>query len=112
MVKNRYPFPRIDDLFDHMKGARVFSNIDLKLGYHQLCIHETNIHQTAFHTCYGQYEFTIVSFGLTNVPSVFIGLMNGVFFMYLDLCVIIFLDDIWIYSKTVEEHEVHLHQVL
>ena len=91
-VKNRYPLPRIDDLFDQMKGARVFSKIDLKSGYHQLRIQEADIYRTTFCTRYGHYEFTVVPFGLTNVPSVFMSLMNGVFRTYLDQCVIVFLD--------------------
>ena len=95
-----------------MKEAQVFSKIDLKLGYHQLHIHEVDIHLTTFHTRYGHYEFTIVPFGSTNVPSLFMSLMNRVFFTYLDRCVIVFLDDILIYLKTIEEHEVHLCQVL
>jgi hypothetical protein len=111
-IKNRYPLPRIDDLFDQMKGAKVFSKIDLKSGYHQLRIQEADIHRTAFRTRYGHYEFTVVPFGLTNAPSVFMSLMNGVFRTFLDKFVIIFLDDILVYSKTVEEHEKHLRQVL
>ena len=102
----------IDDLFDQMKGAQVFSKIDLKLRYHQLQIHEADIHWTTFHTCYEHYEFIVVPFVLTNVPSVFMSLMNGVFYTYLDQCVIFFLDDVLIYSKNVEEHEAHLCQVL
>ena len=78
-IKNRYPLPRIDDLFDQIKGAIVFSKIDLKLGYHQLLIKEADIHKTAFQTCYGHYEFIVVPFGLTNAPLVFMSLMNGVF---------------------------------
>ena len=90
----------------------MFSKIDLKLGYHQLRIQEADIHRTTFCTRYGHYEFTVVPFGLINVPSVFMSLMNGVFNTYLYQCVIVFLDDILIYSKIEEEHEVHLRQVL
>ena len=102
----------IDYLFDQMKGEKVFSKIDCKSGYHQICIHEAEIHQTNFHTRYGHYEFTIVHFGLTNGPLMLMSLMNGVFHMHLNQCVIVFLDDILIYSNIVEEHEVHLCQVL
>lgn len=111
-VKNMYPLPRIDDLFDQVKGARVFSKIDLKSGYHQLHIREEDIHKTAFQTCYGHYEFKLVPFGLTNAPSVFMSLMNGVFRRYLDHFVVVFLDDILVYSKSMEEHEEHLWLVL
>ena len=90
----------------------MFSKIVLKSGYHQLRIQEADIHRTTFRTRYGHYEFMVVPFGLTNVPSVFMSLMNGVFHTYLDQCVIVFLDDILIYLKTEEEHEVHLCQVL
>ena len=86
----------------------MFSKIDLKLGYHQPHSQEVDIHYIAFSTWYGNYEFMIVPFGLTNVPTVFISLMNGLFCKYLDWCVIVFLDDILIYLKIVEEHEVHL----
>ena len=106
MVKNWYPLPRIDELFDQMKGVRVLSNIDLTLGYHQIWMHEVDIHQIGFH--YGCYEFMAVPFGLTNMPLVFMSLMNGVFHIYLNWCVILFLDDLLIYSKTIEEHEVPL----
>ena len=99
-VKNRYPLPRIDDLFDQMKGATIFSKIDLNSGYHQLHIKEADIHKTAFRTHYGHYEFTLVPFGLTNAPSIFMCLMNGVFHSYLDRFVLMFLDDIMIYSKS------------
>ena len=110
IVNNQYPLLRIDDFFDQMKEAKVFSKIDLNFGYYMLRIQEANIHQTSFRTRYGHYEFTFVPFGLTNAPSVFMSLMNGVFNTYLDQCVIVFLDDILIYSKTMEEHEVHLCQ--
>ena len=111
-IKNRYPLPRIDDLFDQIKGAKVFSKIDLKSGYHQLRIHDEDIHKTAFRTRYGHYEFTVVPFGLTNAPSVFMCLMNGVFRSYLDRFVLVFLDDILIYSRSQKEHEEHLRLVL
>lgn len=111
-IKNRYPLPHIDDLFDRVKGARIFSKIDLKSGYHQLRIQEADIHKIAFRTKYGQYEFTVVPFGLTNTPSVFMSLMNGVFRTYLDTFVVVFLDDILVFSNSVEEHEQHLEQVL
>lgn len=83
-IRNKYLLPRIDDLFDQIKGARVFLKIDLKLGYHQLCIFKVDIHKTAFRTRYSHYEFTVVPFGLTNAPSVFMSLLNGVFRTYLD----------------------------
>ena len=108
MIKNRYPLLRIDDLFDQIKGAKVFSKIDLKLGYHQLRIHDADIHKTTFHNRYGHYEFIVVPFGLTNAPLVFMCLMNGVFHSYLDHFVLVFLDDILIYSRSQEEHEEHL----
>ena len=111
-VKNRYPIPRIDDLFDQMKGTSVFSKIDLRLGYHQLRIKENGIPKTAFRTRFGQYEFVDVPFGLTNAPAVFMSLMNSVFRNYLDNFVQVFLDDILIYSKNEKEHEEHLRLVL
>jgi hypothetical protein len=111
-VENRYPIPRIDDLFDEMKGVAVFSKIDLRLGYHQLRIKEGDIPKTAFRTRFGHYEFVIVPFGLTNAPTVFMSLMNGVFRKYLDHFVQTFLDDILIYSKNEREHEEHLRVVL
>lgn len=111
-IKNRYPLPRIDDLFDQVQGARIFSKIDFKLGYHQLRIREENIHKTAFRTRYGHYDFTVVPFGLTNAPSVFMSLMNNVFRTFLDKFIVVFLDDILVYSNSIEEHEQHLEQVL
>ena len=104
-IKNKYPLLRIDDLFDQLKGVVVFSKIDLRLGYHQLRIKETDILKTAFRTRYGHYEFLIMPFGLTNAPTAFMDLTNRVFKEYLDKFVIVFIDDILIYSKSTKEHE-------
>ncbi|GKA92233.1 putative reverse transcriptase domain-containing protein, partial [Tanacetum coccineum] len=112
IVKNRYPLPRIDDLFDQLQGVRYFSKIDLQSGYHQLRVHEDDIPKTAFRTRYGHFEFTVMPFGLTNAPSVFMDLMNQVCKPYLDKFVIVFIDEILIYSKTKEDQEVHLKLVL
>jgi hypothetical protein len=111
-VKNKYPFPRIDDLFDKLKDEKIFSKIDLRSGYHQVRIKEEYINKISFRTRYGHYEFTTVPFGLTNAPIVFMCLMNGTFKNYLDKFVIVFLDDILIYSKLEEQHEKHLRMVL
>ncbi|KAL0550034.1 hypothetical protein IC582_014530 [Cucumis melo] len=111
-VKNRYPLPRIDDLFDQLQGATVFSKIDLRSGYHQLRIKDEDVPKTAFRSRYGHYEFIVMSFGLTNAPAVFMDLMNRVFREFLDTFVIVFIDDILIYSKTEAEHEEHLRLVL
>ncbi|GKB00110.1 putative reverse transcriptase domain-containing protein [Tanacetum coccineum] len=111
-VKNRYPLPRIDDLFDQLQGSQFFSKIDLRFGYHQLRVHEDDIPKTAFRTRYGYFEFTIMPFGLTNAPAVFMDLMNRVCRPYIDKFVIVFIDDILIYFKTQEEHVEHLRLVL
>nr|GEZ85928.1 retrotransposon protein, putative, Ty3-gypsy subclass [Tanacetum cinerariifolium] len=111
-VKNRYPLPRIDDLFDQLQGACCFSKIDLHSGYHQLRVREEDIPKTAFRTCYGHFEFTVMPFGLTNAPAILMDLMNRVCKPYLDKFVIVFIDDILIYSKSEEEHEVHLKMIL
>ncbi|KAL0551959.1 hypothetical protein IC582_011052 [Cucumis melo] len=111
-VNNRYPLPRIDDLFDQLQGATVFSKIDLRSEYHQLRIKDGDVPKTAFRSRYGHYEFIVMSFGLTNAPAVFMDLMNRVFREFLDTFVIVFIDDILIYSKTEAEHEEHLRIVL
>ncbi|KAL5574029.1 hypothetical protein UlMin_023626 [Ulmus minor] len=111
-VKNKYPLPRIDDLFDQLKGASVFSKIDLRSGYHQLKIKETDVPKSAFRTRYGHYEFLVMPFGLTNAPAAFMDLMNRVFRAYLDKFVIVFIDDILIYSRSREEHAEQLRTVL
>ncbi|GJQ91448.1 putative reverse transcriptase domain-containing protein [Tanacetum coccineum] len=111
-VKNRYPLPRIDDLFDQLQGSSVYSKIDLRSGYHQLRVREEDIPKTAFRTRYGHYEFQVMPFGLTNAPAVFIDLMNRVCKPYLDKFVIVFIDDILIYSKNKQEHEEHLKLIL
>ncbi|WVZ93944.1 hypothetical protein U9M48_039893 [Paspalum notatum var. saurae] len=107
-IKNKYPLPRIDDLFDQLQGACVFSKIDLRSSYHQLKIRPSDIPKTAFTTKYGLYEYTVMSFGLTNAPAYFMQLMNSVFMDYLDKFVVVFIDDVLIYSKTEAEHEEHL----
>jgi hypothetical protein len=111
-IKNKSPLPRIEDMFHQMKGASVFLKIDLRSGYHQLKIRESDIPKTAFHTQYGLYEYTVMSFGLINAPAYFLYLMNKVFMEYLDKFVVVFIDDILIFSKTEEEHEKHLRMVL
>nr|GEU69921.1 hypothetical protein [Tanacetum cinerariifolium] len=111
-VKNQYPLSRIDDLFDQLQGSRVYSKIDLKFGYHQFRVREEDIPKTAFKTRYGHYEFQVMPFGLTNAPAIFIDLMNRVCKPYLDRFVIIFIDDILIYSKSGKEHEGHLKLIL
>jgi hypothetical protein len=111
-IKNKYPLPRINDLFDQLKDARIFSKIDLRSGYHQVRIIDEDISKTTFKTRYGHYEFIVVPFGLSNAPVVFMCLMNGVFQEYLNNFVIVFLDEILVYSKSEEEHEHHLRMVL
>jgi hypothetical protein len=111
-VKNKYPLPWIDDLFDQLHGACVFSKIDLRFGYHQLKIRECDMPNTAFVSRYGLYEYTVISFGLTNALAYFMYLVNKVFMEYLDKFVMVFIDDILVYSRSEEQHQEHLHLVL
>ncbi|GMP38778.1 hypothetical protein CsSME_00009908 [Camellia sinensis var. sinensis] len=111
-VKNKYPMPHIDNMFDQLKRSRCFSKIDFRSGYHQLRVREDDIPKTAFRTRYGHYEFLVMPFGLTNTPTVFMDLMNRIFRDFLDRFVVIFVDDILIYSPSEEEHEEHLQVVL
>jgi hypothetical protein len=111
-IKNKYPLPRIDILFDQLARAKVFSKIDLRSGYHQIKLKPSNIPKTAFSTRYGLYEYPVMSFGLTNAPAYFKYLMNSVFMPELDKFVIVFIDDILIYSKNLEDHARYLHIIL
>lgn len=111
-VKNKYALPRIDELMDRLAGAKVFSKIDLRAGYHQIRIREEDIPKTAFRTRYGHFEFTVLPFGLTNAPATFQALMNDTFRDMLDTCVVVYLDDILCYSNSIKEHEKHLEEVL
>jgi hypothetical protein len=111
-IKNKYPLPCIDALFDQLVGAKVFSKIDLRLGYHQIKIRPQDVPKTTFSTRYGLYEYLVMSFGLTNAPAFFMYLMNSVFIPELDKFVVVFIDDILIYSKNEEEHAQHICIVL
>ena len=110
-VKNKYPLPRIEDLFYQLKGAGVFSKIDLRSGYYQLRVKDVDVPKTTFRTRYGHYKFLVMPFGLTNAPATFMDLMNRVFRPYLDQFVVVFIDDILVYSKDEQEHEQHLNIV-
>jgi hypothetical protein len=111
-IKNKYPLPRINDLMDQLRQAKFFSKIDLRSSYHQMKIRPEDIFKTTFVTRYGHYEYTVVSFGLTNASTYFINMMNKVFMDELDKCVVVFVDDILVFSKTTKEHEEHLRIVL
>jgi hypothetical protein len=111
-VKNKYPLPRINILFDQLAGAKVFSKVNLCLSYHQIKIRPEDVPKTAFSTRYGLYEYLVMSFGLTNAPAHFMYLMNSVFMPELDKFVVVFIDDILIYSKSEEEHVRHLRVIL
>ena len=112
IVKNKYLLPKIDDLFDQLKGASVFSKINLRSGYHQLRIKDADVHKTDFRAQYGHYEFLVMPFGLTNAPAAFMDLMNHVFRPYVDQFAVVFIDDILVYSKDREDHDTHLQVVL
>ena len=111
-IKNRYPLPRIDDLMDQLVGAEVFSKIDLRSGYHQIRVKAEDISKTAFRTRYGHYEYSVMPFGVSNAPGVFMEYMNRIFHPFLDRFVVVFIDDILVYSKSEEEHAEHLRIVL
>jgi hypothetical protein len=111
-IKKKYPLPRIDDLFDQLRGATIFLKIEFRSRYHQVSIKDEDIHKTTFRTRYGHYEFVVMPFGLTNAPTTFTCLMNNVLNKYLENFVLVFVDNILVYSKNREEHKEHLRMVL
>ena len=111
-ISNQHPLPHIDELFDQLHGSRVYSKIGLRSGYHQLRVRENDVSKTAFRKRYGHYKFLVIPFGLTNAPTAFTDLMNRVFSLYLDKFVIVFIDDILVYSGGLEEHAEHLWTIL
>ena len=111
-IKNRFPIPLIDDLLDRLHHAKIFSKIDLHWGYNQVCIHPDDVEKTAFRTCYGHYQFQVMPFGLTNAPATFQGLVQDILRPHLDKFVIVYIDDILIYSKDEDEHVHHVCKVL
>nr|KYP39787.1 Retrovirus-related Pol polyprotein from transposon 17.6 [Cajanus cajan] len=111
-IKNKYPLPRIDDLMDQLRGASVFSKIDLRFGYHQIWVKKEDIPKTAFRTRYGHYEYVVMPFGVMNAPAIFMDYMNRIFRPFLDKFVVVFIDDILVYSRSMEEHREHLRIVL
>ena len=111
-IKDKHPLPRINDLFDQLQGASVFSKIDLRSGYHQFKMRESNVSKMVFKTRYGHYKFLVMPFVLTNAPTAFVDLINRVFHPYLDQFVIVFIDDILVYSKNAKEHVFHFRIVL
>ena len=111
-IKNKYPLPRIDDLLDQLQGVQVIFKIDIRLGYHQLKIKDEDVPKTTFRTRYGHCEFLVMPFGLTNSPTAFMDFMNRIFKPYLDKFIVVFIDDILVYSRSQEEHAEHLKIVL
>ena len=110
-IKNKYPLPRINDLFEQLNGAKIFSKLDLRMGYHQIRVREEDIPKTAFNTRYGLYEFKVMTFGFSNAPPTFMRAMNYLFQEWLDVFVLLYLDDILVYSKSEAEHEERLRLV-
>ena len=107
-IKNKYPLPRIDDLMDHLHGSSMFSKIDLQSGHHQILVKADDVQKTAFRSKYGHYEYVVTPFGVTNAPAVFMDYMNRIFRPFLDKFIVVFIDEILIYSRTPEEHADHL----